>query len=68
MSSSAPTAAIVPTWITPGCRRGFSGSAVLRTLVDGLAEYYKHLGIPWAEGRAGSGPGDATAAQGGVSR
>ena len=28
----------------------------LRTLVDGLAAYRKHLGIPWAEGRAVSVP------------
>jgi hypothetical protein len=39
-----------------------------RTLADGLAAYHKHLGIPWAEGRAVSDPGEATAAQGGVSR
>jgi hypothetical protein len=39
-----------------------------RTLADGLAAYHKHLGIPWAEGRAVSGPAEATAAQGCVSR
>jgi hypothetical protein len=40
-----------------------------RTLADGLAAYHKHLGIPWAEeGAAVSGPGEATAEQGGVSR
>jgi hypothetical protein len=34
-----------------------------RTLAEGLAAYHKHLGIPWAkEGRAVSGPGEATAA------
>jgi hypothetical protein len=38
----------------------------LRTLVDSLAAYRKHLGIPWAVGRAVSGPGEATAAQGGL--
>jgi hypothetical protein len=34
-----------------------------RTLAEGLAAYHKHLGILWAkEGRAVSGPGEATAA------
>jgi hypothetical protein len=40
-----------------------------RPIAEGLAAYHKHLGIPWAEeGRAVSGPGEATAGQGGVSR
>jgi hypothetical protein len=40
-----------------------------RPMAGGLAAYHQHLGIPWAkEGAAVSGPGEATAGQGGVSR
>ena len=39
-----------------------------RTLIGALAAYHKHLGIPWAEDAAESGPGGIWPVKGRVSR